>query len=85
MITAILNGSIERSTFYSDSIFNLSIPRELEGVDSNVLDPRSSWENKEQYDKSARDLARKFIDNFSTYGSEISDLISSGPKLTNKE
>ena len=83
MITAILNGSIEHSEFETDFVFGLSIPKSLEGVDSNVLNPRESWDDKVEYDSNAIKLAEQFIDNFKTYGKNVLYLEKSGPKLEN--
>ena len=79
MITAILNGSIEKSNFLNDPIFNLSIPRSVVGVDNSVLNPRKSWNDKVEYDRVANELAQKFINNFSQYGSEVDSLVHAGP------
>ena len=83
MIAAILNGSIERSEFKTDSVFGLSIPTSLEGVDGHVLNPRESWDDKIEYDKNAIKLAEQFINNFKTYGNNVQYLEKSGPQLLN--
>ena len=79
MISAILNGSIEQSSFQPDPIFNLLIPQSVVGVDNKVLNPRESWDDKGKYDRAANTLAQKFINNFGQYGSEVDSLISAGP------
>lgn len=79
MITAILNGSIEKSQFTKDPIFGVEIPTELNGVDSGVLFPREAWEDKEEYDKSAGHLAKLFIENFLIYDKSQSELVKAGP------
>jgi phosphoenolpyruvate carboxykinase (ATP) len=79
MITAILDGSIEKSEFKIEPIFNLSYPLGLKGVDSNILNPREAWSDVIAYDKQAAMLVDLFCDNFKKYGSSISHLESSGP------
>jgi len=81
MITAILDGSIEHAQFANDNIFNLSVPKSIKGIDSKVLDPRSSWGNTDNYDRQANSLAKLFINNFSLYGNEVSHLETFGPTV----
>jgi phosphoenolpyruvate carboxykinase (ATP) len=81
-IEGILSGSINNSEFETLDVFNLAIPKSLKGVkDYNVLNPRNTWDNKEDYDKTLKELAKMFQENFKRYqdtGSEF-DLYSAGP------
>jgi len=65
-------------------IFNLQIPKTLDGVvNNNILNPRNTWEDKDKYDKTLKELAQMFIKNFDRYndkGSEF-DYSTAGPKL----
>ena len=83
-INGILNGSINDAEFETLDVFNLQIPKALEGVaDNNVLNPRNTWKDKEAYDEKLRELANMFIENFRRYndsGSEF-DYSVAGPKL----
>jgi len=83
-INGILNGSINDAEFETLAIFDLQIPKSLEGVaDNNVLNPRNTWEDKEAYDEALQKLASMFIENFNRYnesGSEF-DYSAAGPKL----
>ena len=83
IISAILDGSIEKADFETMPIFNLHIPMNVNGVDSSILNPRSLWSNKAAYDETARELARKFIDNFQTFTDTPigKSLISAGPTI----
>ncbi len=82
-IDAILDGSINNSEFETLPIFNLEIPKTLNGVDTEVLNPRNTWEDKESYDETAVKLAGMYIDNFKKYLTLESDydFTSAGPKL----
>jgi phosphoenolpyruvate carboxykinase (ATP) len=60
MVTAVLNGSIEKADFRHDDTFNVDIPSEVPNVPSEILDPRSTWENKDAYDKQANKVAAMF-------------------------
>ena len=83
-IDGILNGSINDAEFDTLSIFNLCIPKTLDGVEDNkVLNPRETWENKEEYDAMLMKLAGMFQKNFHRYdgnGDEF-DFASAGPQL----
>ncbi|MDD3775397.1 MAG: phosphoenolpyruvate carboxykinase (ATP) [Sulfurovaceae bacterium] len=82
-IDAILSGNILKAEFDSLDIFNLAIPKELPGVDTAVLNPRNTWDNKEEYDAMLYKLAVMFTENFHRYddnGNEF-DYASAGPKL----
>ena len=83
-INGILNGSINDAAFDTLSIFNLQIPKALEGIEDNkVLNPRETWEDKDAYDAMLTKLAGMFQENFSRYdgnGDEF-DFSSAGPQL----
>jgi phosphoenolpyruvate carboxykinase (ATP) len=83
-INGILNGSINDAEFETLPVFNLQIPKALEGVaDNNVLNPRNTWENKEEYDKTLKKLASMFIENFKRYegANTEEDYSKAGPSL----
>ena len=75
-----MNGNIENSQFSKDSIFNLNIPIAIDGIPSEVLNPRNSWENKAVYDAKASELADAFQQNFNNYGDSVLYLKEFGPK-----
>jgi phosphoenolpyruvate carboxykinase (ATP) len=62
-VTAILNGSLKNAKFTPDPIFGLPIPDRVEGVPSEVLNPRNTWKDGAAYDAKAKELAKKFRDN----------------------
>ena len=82
-INAILDGSIQNSDFSTLDIFNLQIPKDLKGVDSDILNPKSTWKDKDEYEKTLLKLAKLFINNFKKYISKNSsfDFSSFGPKI----
>ncbi|MDQ7948170.1 MAG: phosphoenolpyruvate carboxykinase (ATP) [Pedobacter sp.] len=67
MITAALDGSLEQATFTTHPVFGLLMPESCEGVPSEVLNPRNTWENKELYDLKVNELAQAFLANFSQF------------------
>ena len=80
MITGILDGSIEQSEFAKEPVFNLLYPTTLGKINSEILNPRSAWEDTKEYDNYAAKLSELFIANFQTYGSAVSYLESAGPE-----
>jgi phosphoenolpyruvate carboxykinase (ATP) len=82
-IDGILSGAINQTEFEMLDIFNLAIPTTLTGVDTAVLNPRNTWENKEDYDAMLKKLAKMFKENFARYdgnGGEF-DYSSAGPQI----
>ncbi|MFL2945169.1 MAG: phosphoenolpyruvate carboxykinase (ATP) [Candidatus Poseidoniales archaeon] len=69
MLTAILNGKLENSNFKPDLNFKVLIPENVPGVDSSILNPRNTWNDKEAYDKKADELIKLFKENFVKYES----------------
>ena len=63
--------------------FNLTVPTSLEGVDTNILDPKDTYANPADWDNKAKDLAGRFIKNFKKYETNEAGkaLVSAGPKL----
>ena len=85
MIASILDRSIEDSEFKTELVFGLSYPQSLTGVNSEILNPRTSWENPENYDIQAAKLVELFINNFKTYGNAVLYLEDAGPVDNQKE
>lgn len=83
IIDAILNGSIDHAPTKNLPFFNLEIPTLLEGVNTDVLDPRDTYANKTEWDEKAKDQAGRFIDNFAKYTDteEGKRLVAAGPQL----
>jgi phosphoenolpyruvate carboxykinase (ATP) len=52
------------------------------GVDSSLLDPRSTWADPEAYDHNARELARMFRDNFEQFTDDAGEAVAqAGPRV----
>ena len=83
IIHAILYGSILKTQYQTMPFFNLKLPKHLEGINDEILNPRNTWEDKSAYDNQAQKLAQSFIDNFQRFAadSETSRLVNFGPKL----
>ena len=83
IIDAILGGAILKAPTKKIPYFNFEVPTELEGVDTNILDPRDTYANPAEWEEKAKDLAGRFIKNFAKYeGNEAGKaLVAAGPKL----
>ena len=81
MVSASLNGDLDKVQYKHDSIFNLDIPLSCPQVPSKILDPSFSWSNNEQYVVAAKRLAHLFIENFKRFGEETKDLAKFGPQI----
>ena len=83
IIDAILDGSIDTAPTKSIPYFDFVVPTELPGVDPKILDPRDTYECACQWEEKAKDLAGRFIKNFTKYtGNEAGKaLVAAGPQL----
>lgn len=83
IIDAILDGSIDHAPTKMIPYFNLEVPTALHGVNPAVLDPRDTYASHAEWDDKARDLAKRFIDNFVKYtdNEEGKRLVAAGPSL----
>lgn len=80
MVTAALTGEIENSPVRYHEIFNLNMPTSCHGVPYEMLDPRNTWHDGDEYDSAARRLAALFVKNFAKFGSVSKDIVNAGPK-----
>lgn len=82
MITAAINGDLEKSEFETMPVFNLSVPKSCPNVPSEILNPRNTWSEKTAYDNKAMDLATKFVKNFAQYADGAgAEILAAGPSV----
>jgi phosphoenolpyruvate carboxykinase (ATP) len=67
MVTAAIEGTIEKAAFTADPYFGLLCPDHIPGVPKEVLMPRNTWADKNAYDVKARELAARFAKNFEKF------------------
>lgn len=67
MITAALEGKLDKVEYKSHPIFGFQVPQTCPNVPAEVLNPRNTWENPEDYDRQATGLAKAFRDNFKKF------------------
>ncbi|MCI6499105.1 MAG: phosphoenolpyruvate carboxykinase (ATP) [Lachnospiraceae bacterium] len=82
IIDAILSGDINKAPTKTIPMFNFTVPTELPGVDSGILDPRDTYADASEWEKKAEDLADRFIKNFKKYeGNDVGKaLVAAGPQ-----
>ena len=81
MIRAILNGSLAQAETRPDPVFGVHVPTSCPDVPSEVLQPRGTWKDTAAYDEKARDLARRFNENFKKYEAGVSEEVrAAAPK-----
>ena len=73
LIDAALDGSLAKVEYHTEPFFGLSIPKEVPGIPSDVLDPRQAWADKASYDATAKKLAGMFEKNFAQFLSSVGD------------
>jgi len=81
LLNAALDGSLANAEFRKDPNFGFEVPVAVAGVDSAILDPRSTWLDKAAYDATAQKLVRQFIDNFAQFADHVDEGVrQSAPK-----
>ena len=82
IIDAILDGSLDKAEFETMDIFGLAMPKAVPEVPSEVLNPRSTWQDGGKFDKTAVKLATMFNENFKKYSDQASEeLLAASPKI----
>ena len=83
IIDAILGGDILNAPTKKIPYFDFEVPTQLNGVAWGILDPRDTYQNRNEWEEKAKDLAARFIKNFKKYeGNEAGKaLVAAGPKL----
>mgnify|MGYP000038209129 FL=1 len=83
MITAAMEGELDNVDFSTHEVFGLAMPTSCPNVPNEILFPRNTWENKNDYDRTANELAKKFLNNFEKFSDYASDEIMAGaPKVS---
>lgn len=83
IISAILNDELNIADTDIIKPFNLYIPKSIQNIDSAILNPQNSWEDKNAYRENANKLAESFIKNFANFSETENGaaLIPFGPTL----
>jgi phosphoenolpyruvate carboxykinase (ATP) len=76
LLNAALDGSLNDAEFRKDPNFGFEVPVSVPaldeaGLDSAILDPRTTWDDKDEYDRTAQKLVRLFVDNFEPFAEHV--------------
>ena len=81
MVRAAIVGKLNDVETTQDTVFGLNIPVAVEGVPSEVLNPRDAWVDKDAYDKKAAELANLFKNNFKKFANVDETVVKKGGPL----
>jgi len=82
MVRAALDGRLDGVPTVTDPIFGVEVPTSCPGVPDEILPPRDTWPDPDEYDRRARELARMFVENFDQFEGGVTEGIrSAGPRV----
>ena len=73
LLNAALDGSLNDAEFRTDPNFGFQVPVSVPGVEAAILNPRETWEDKDEYDRTAQKLVHLFIDNFAQFADHVDE------------
>jgi phosphoenolpyruvate carboxykinase (ATP) len=71
MVRAALSGELAKVPMRVDPTFGVEVPLSCPDVPASFLDPRSTWADRDAYDRQAAKLARMFVDNFAAFADGV--------------
>jgi phosphoenolpyruvate carboxykinase (ATP) len=77
MLNAALDGELDDVAYVVDSRFGFEVPESCPDVPDEILQPRNTWADKEDYDATADKLANMFLENFGRYEDGVSEAVNS--------
>jgi phosphoenolpyruvate carboxykinase (ATP) len=81
ILRSIQAGNAKNIQYDVDPFFGLSMPKEMNGIESYYLNPKNTWKDKAQYDVKAKELAMKFHKNFEKYSKMEKEILLGGPSF----
>jgi len=80
IVDAIHSGELAKAEYAIDPTFRLSYPTSCPNVPSSLLDPSSSWDDRNEFAATQGELSKLFQSNFAKYASQASaEVIAQGP------
>ncbi len=80
MISAAVEGKLDKVAFEAHPVFGMMMPEKCPGVPCEILNPRNTWKDKTAYDKNAKYLAMKFVENFKKFSNQVSkEILAAAP------
>lgn len=81
LLNAALSGELINVPARIDPVFGFAVPLAVEGVDSKLLTPRETWEDKAAYDRQSARLVSLFEANFEKFAAADAQIAEAGPRL----
>jgi len=82
ILNSILNSELDSVDFTEDPVFGFKIPLQCNDIPSEILQPWSSWADRESYNDNYKKLAAHFVENFKKFEKQSPEYIKKGgPKL----
>lgn len=83
MISAAINGELDNVNYQEHPVFGLQMPVNCPNVPDNILNPRNTWADRDNYDDKANNLAMAFVKNFERHTPHCNlEIINAGPNVT---
>ena len=83
IVNAIQDGELDGIETQIIPGLNLSVPMAVQGVDSALLNPINTWEDKQEYKKYLDELITKFQENFKKFDVKP-EIVKAGPGFNDK-
>ena len=71
LLTAALDGSLNRADFRTDPYFGFAVPTSVPGVEPHILYPVKTWASKAEFAEMAKKLVGMFRDNFAKFEQHV--------------
>lgn len=85
LLNAALDGSLKNGAFRKDPNFGFEVPVQLTGC-TDLLDPRSTWSDPDEYDQTAAKLVDLFNENFAQFADHVDEGVrQSAPKVAQQQ
>jgi phosphoenolpyruvate carboxykinase (ATP) len=82
LVTAALEGSLKNASYRTDPYFGFAVPTSVPGIEPHLLHPMKTWQNKKEFDETARSLVKMFQDNFTKFESNVdADVRAAAPEV----
>lgn len=80
LLSAALDGSLNRADFRRDPYFGFAVPTSVPGVEPHILYPVKTWANKAEFAETAKRLVDMFRANFAKFEAHVdADVKSAAP------
>ena len=73
VLSAALNDHIDEELVRKDPFFGFLVPLKIDGIPDQLLNPRDTWNDPEEYDRTAARLKEKFRTNFRQFDDLVSE------------